>query len=180
MGTLIRLTPLLFAAAVVCQTPPSPEPYTVPEAYEVYSALLPQDWMITAAHADPLVFQAETKPYKICLEPEASSKELVGPAIADYVKVNQKQWLLRGQFHIQPLFQIVPAEQLSNVLKIYHSVGWVELSAVGFNAEKTVAVVYIGHHCGGLCGGGGFHVLEKKDGKWQPLKWRGSSCFWAS
>lgn len=57
--------------------------------------------------------------------------------------------------------------------------GWIELSAVGFNTEKTVAVVYIGHNCGVLCGGGHFHVLQKREGKWQPLKWKGSSCAWA-
>ena len=55
-----------------------------------------------------------------------------------------------------------------------------ELSAVGFNVNKTVAVVYMGHYCGALCGGGGFHVLKKKDGKWVALDWKGSSCAWAS
>jgi hypothetical protein len=58
--------------------------------------------------------------------------------------------------------------------------GWIELSAVGFNVDKTVAVVYMGHHCGPLCGSGGFHVLEKKDGKWVALGWEGSGCAWAS
>jgi hypothetical protein len=61
-----------------------------------------------------------------------------------------------------------------------NSGGWIELSAVGFNATKTVAVVYMGHHCGSLCGGGGFHVLEKKNGQWVPLEWKGSSCGWAA
>jgi hypothetical protein len=58
--------------------------------------------------------------------------------------------------------------------------GWIELSAIGFNADKTVAVVYMGHLCGGLCGGGQFHVLQKKDGKWEPLKWQGKRCAWVS
>ncbi len=47
--------------------------------------------------------------------------------------------------------------------------GYNELSAVGFNSDKTVAVVYVAHFCGGLCGGGGFHVLEKKEGKFVVL-----------
>jgi hypothetical protein len=45
------------------------------------------------------------------------------------------------------------------------SVGWIELSAVGLNHDKTVAIVYVGHHCGGLCGGGGFRVLHKAEGR---------------
>jgi len=60
------------------------------------------------------------------------------------------------------------------------SVGWIELSAVGFNHDKTVAIVYIGHHCGRLCGGGGFRVLRKAEGKWKGLTWKGGSCAWAS
>ena len=58
--------------------------------------------------------------------------------------------------------------------------GLLEFSAVGFNPDKTIAVVYMGHSCGDLCGGGTFHVLEKIDGKWKPLEWKGSSCAWAS
>jgi hypothetical protein len=55
-----------------------------------------------------------------------------------------------------------------------------ELSAVGFNPEKSIAVVYAGHHCGNLCGGGGFAVLRKEAGKWKPMAFRGQQCVWAS
>jgi hypothetical protein len=58
--------------------------------------------------------------------------------------------------------------------------GIVELSAVGFNADKTVAVVYAGHNCGSLCRRGGFHVLQKKAGQWEPPHWDGTKCMWAS
>jgi hypothetical protein len=51
------------------------------------------------------------------------------------------------------------------VLKSHAAVGWIDISGVGFNDRNTIAVVYIGHHCGSLCGGGKFHVLQKKDGK---------------
>jgi hypothetical protein len=55
-----------------------------------------------------------------------------------------------------------------------------EFSAVGFNVDKPIAVVYMGHSCGPLCGGGTFHVLEKSEGKWKPFEWKGSSCAWIS
>ena len=41
------------------------------------------------------------------------------------------------------------------------------MSAVGFNKETTLAVVYTGSSCGGLCGSWSFHLLEKTDGKWK-------------
>src|SRR5262249_227524 len=64
--------------------------------------------------------------------------------------------------------------------KYPESGGWIELSAVGFNPEKTVAVVYVGHHCGNLCAGGHFQVLLKKNGKWAPIEWKGIASAWAS
>jgi|SRR5580692_11341774 hypothetical protein len=39
--------------------------------------------------------------------------------------------------------------------------GLIKLSAVGFNAEKTIAVVFIGYHFGEECRGGEFRALEE-------------------
>ena len=49
--------------------------------------------------------------------------------------------------------------------------GYVEVSAVGFDRAKTRAMVYMAHHCGGLCGGGTHHLLEKVDGAWVTHGW---------
>lgn len=46
------------------------------------------------------------------------------------------------------------------------SSGFLTLSRVGFNADKTQALVYKGWSCGGLCGGGGYTLLSKKNGVW--------------
>ena len=54
------------------------------------------------------------------------------------------------------------------------------LDPVAFNTDKTIAVVNMGHSCGNLCGGGASYVLEKKDGIWRSMRWRGTSCAWAS
>jgi hypothetical protein len=174
---------LLAVATLFAQAPPktedSPQPYAVPEAYQVYSALLPQNWM-WRNDTNILLLRTETEPYKMCLDPDAASKQILGPVIADYTRINQKRWLLLRQFQIERPYELVPAHQLSTVLRTGAAFGWIELSAVGFNAVKTVAVVYIGHHCGSPCGGGEFHVLQKRDGRWQHLKWNGYSCQWAS
>ena len=55
------------------------------------------------------------------------------------------------------------------------------VSAVGFNRDGTRALVYVGHDCGSLCGGGGYHLLVKKDGQWQvDREYRGVTCVWGS
>ena len=43
------------------------------------------------------------------------------------------------------------------------------MSAVGFNEDKTLAVVYSGSTCGGECGRWSLHLFEKIDGKWKSL-----------
>lgn len=58
--------------------------------------------------------------------------------------------------------------------------GWIELSAVGFSADKSIAIVYMGHHYGNLGGKGEFHVLQKRGGVWMPLEWKGAACMWMS
>jgi len=126
------------------------------------------------------------------LKSEGESVRVVGPAIANFIEVNKEPWLLQKAIPMDQPYEFVFEKEIEGVFsngvagwksfyeKYPDSGGYNELSGVGFNSDKTVAVVYVAHFCGGLCGGGGFHVLEKKEGKWQPLKWKGSSCSWAS
>ena len=181
----------LFSTNSVAQT--QPQSYQVPEAYEIYATILPERWPVTVAHAKKLLIRAETGTYEnMCLKPEGESVPVVGPAIANFIEVNKEPWLLQKAIPMDQPYEFVFEKEIEGVFsngvagwksfyeKYPDSGGYNELSAVGFNSDKTVAVVYVAHFCGGLCGGGGFHVLEKKEGKWQPLKWKGSSCSWAS
>lgn len=172
---------------------PAPKAYDVHEAYEVYAAVFPNEWTWKDAHSPALLIRMETVAYGMCIRPEKESEDVLGPVIANYTEVNRKNWLLQRNFDIEKPYDLVPEKDIHHVLENDSVAGWrppgeahrkyvgsLEVSAVGFNSDKTVAVVYVGHHCGSLCGGGGFHVLEKKDGKWQPLKWKGSTCSWDS
>lgn len=171
----------------------SVQPYSAQEAYEVYSTLLPDEWTWRYAKSKILLIRAETVSYEMCLTPDAESAKLLDPAILNYRIVNGTTWTLERKLDISKPYDLVPGVTLQapfksngpagwSNFKLEHpdSVGWIELSAVGFNHDKTVAVVYVGHHCGGLCGGGRFSVLQKVEGKWKPLPWKGSSCAWAS
>ncbi len=44
--------------------------------------------------------------------------------------------------------------------------GIVTFSRVGFNQERTQALVSVSYSCGGLCGQGNFIFLQMKEGKW--------------
>jgi hypothetical protein len=130
----------------------------------------------------------------MCIAPDKESEKVVGSAIANYKQKNGTKWLLQREFDITKPYEMVSKEEIDNIFKressggwktFYerhpNSGGWIEFSAVGFNPSKTIAVVYAGHSCGEICGGGTFHILHKVDGKWVPLPLRGGTyCVWVS
>ena len=164
--------------------------YDDADAYEVYAAILPSEWPLRVAHAKQLVIRRETKSYQMCLKPDSEIQAKVGPAIADYVKLNEREWLLQPRLSFASPYQFLGARKFDALMsqggwveyyrQYPESGGLIEFSAVGFNIDKTIAVVYMGHSCGMLCGGGTFHVLERMDGKWKPFEWKGSWCSWVS
>lgn len=165
--------------------------YEDADAYEIYSMLLPLEWTTTAAHAKTLVIQTETVDYEMCLQPEKEYTQLLSPAITAFEKLNKQPTLLQRKFADSISYRLVTSADIKATFdetyswekfyKLYPSSGgYTQISQIGFNADKTIAIAYIGHSCGGLCGGGGFHVLQKKEDKWSPLEWKGSRCYWAS
>jgi hypothetical protein len=191
LGVLLLST--LFATSQEIATL-EPSSYDETEAYKVYSALLPNEWTWNEANTKTLVIGIETEPYAMCIVPDKESEKVVGSAIADYKKKNGRKWLLQRQFEITKPYEMISSDEINTIFNTEGTEGWktfyerhsdsgglIEFSAVGFNASKTVAVVYAGHTCGSLCGGGTFHILQKVDGKWKPLRLKGgTSCAWAS
>jgi hypothetical protein len=159
--------------------------YDDQDAYDVYVAVLPKEWMLYGKPAKQLIVQEEIYPVKMCLEPEAESAKLIGAAIADYNQQNEMVRSLQRNFKTDKPYVLLPAEAFTPkgqskwgpiLAKYPNSGGYFLLSAVGFNREKTVAIVWQEHRCGGLCGFGEFHVMQKVQNEWQPLEWQGLSC----
>jgi hypothetical protein len=163
-----------------------------PEAYKVYEALLPTDW--TVAHARRLLLQAQNgNSPDFCLKPNPESAALLQPVFDSFVTLSKTIWLLQPNFKLSIPYESASSEDLQAFFKP-GGTGWeglakrypasahrnIVLSPVAFNADKTIAVVNMGHSCGSLCGEGTFYVLEKKDGIWKSMRWRGTSCAWAS
>jgi hypothetical protein len=187
---LFIISLLLFPSTSLSQDN-QPAPYKDSIAYEIYSTILLSEWAVRVAKAKTLVIRTETDAkFQMCLKPDDESKKIIGSAISNYLEVNKKTWLIQEKLTVEIPYKIVSSEAIKSTFeknnweefyKRYpQSGGYIELSAIGFNEDKNVAVVYVAHSCGLLCGGGDYHVLQKKDGKWVPLSWRGSSCSWRS
>jgi hypothetical protein len=130
----------------------TPTPYNDAEAYKIYESLLPADWTLTVARARRLI-QAQT----------GSSDFTSREDLQNCFKPVGEGWKIL-------------AEQYPDSAHSY-----IVLSPVTLNWNKTVSAVDMGgHSCDGLCGGYAFQVVEKKDGIWKNLRWRGTSCAWAS
>jgi hypothetical protein len=174
------IVPMLSIVSVMAQKPSPPQPYEEPDAYQIYRLLLPQEESYGFAKGT-LIIQEETVSERAasppCVTPDAAAR--FKDAIADYHHLNKESRLLQRQFRIEKDYEVVNSETIRTLFKdggwngFYkrypYAGGYVIMSAVGFNREKTRAIVYTGSSCGGLCGSWRFHLLEKIDGHWKEV-----------
>lgn len=180
------------AAASFAQDTAAPEAYLDADAYQVFSALLSESG--APGSTNTLVIEQETVPHlgrqagtfsdgpEACIYPDVAIK--FREAIADYNRVNQKRWLLQRSFEINGPYELVTADTLKTFFshgdwdgfyKRYPSSGgFISLSAVGFNRDKTRAILYGGRACGSLCGQWSYELFEKVGGEWKTVP--GVSC----
>jgi hypothetical protein len=176
----VLLTFALFSSLTIAAQEAQHElvaPYQSSDGYDVYEAVLSTD---AASATSPLVISVETEPSGMCLEPAGEWKQMLMHAIADYNKQNAKTYRLQPKFRMKRRYELLTKEEIHARFKHPGDGSWVELSAVGFNRKRNIAVLWVSYGCPGLCGSGTFHILHKKNGKWQPLKWKGTSCVIAS
>jgi hypothetical protein len=166
------------------------------DSYEIYAILLrtemPSQWNIRE-----WAIKQETQTYPNfgamrsigeCLQPQKDQESIYRPLIDDYVAKNKGKLVLERKFDLPQYALVGPVdlkaiEQRSRVADGFPFNAFVifHVSAVGFNRDGTRALVYVGHNCGSLCGGGTYHFLVKKDGRWQvDREYGGMSCAWAS
>jgi hypothetical protein len=171
---------------------------TDPEAYRVYAALLPNEWTVRSAHAKTLVFEEETSMPKMCPEPSGGVLNTEWRDVLDdfHHQNAVPKRLLPGmdlgipyvvvpRADILASFTNAPNDRMGGWTAFYQtypdSGGHMMVSGVGFNPQKTRAIVYMGHSCGLLCGGGTYYFLENSSGRWREMKLRDvKSCAWAS
>ncbi len=172
-------------------------PLTDPEPYAVYSAVIPTAWPVRVAHATRPLIQDTTEIGHLSQPPcYPEGAGIEGPwaaALADFKQQNAQRWALRQQFQINLPYDLERKEDIDVFFAAHGLDGWKDfntahpdakgyfvLSAVGFDAAKSRAIVYVAHHCGGLCGQGNYHFLERQEGTWKEVRLNVRTCGWIS
>jgi len=145
-------------------------------SYEIYSTVLKAkeppvlDWAIVQ----------ETRAFQMCLEPARDQQVIYRPMIDDYAFKNRKTWALQRKFNLGAYTLVGPeawtsAQSITRNPPRKHSALAV-LSAVGFNGDRTRALLCFWADATGTC-----DFMVKHEAKWQiDRSWRGSACGWAN
>jgi hypothetical protein len=171
-----------------------PQPYTDKDAYQIYDLLIPSEetwctktWVI---QQETELWERDLSRLDRCVSP--TSVHEFQDAIVSFKAANNRRWLLERQFGLDRPYELVRSDSIAAFFKgreqnraesdppladgwegFYQrypgSGGYIILSAVGFNKDKTRAVVYSGAGCGSLCGAWSFHLFKKMNGKWTEV-----------
>src|SRR5215831_16526028 len=169
-----------FAHTVKTKRPQFSAEMRETEEYAVYSALL-----ANAQTGNSLLIQNRTesayrydgsgdeaKYIKDHFPPETSQETL-----DDFKQIDRQQKELGQRFELYQTYLLVTQEERHNgfanragrdaFFQKYPSArGVILLSRVGFNKTIDEALVYSWRYCGGDCGGGGYYLLQKQNGRW--------------
>src|SRR5207249_7246260 len=157
--------------------PPTPL-LTDPDAYAVYAALIRSSSPVTAAHAKRLVIQETTATYPRCFPSEEALKASPWKEVVeDYKRQNATTLTLTAAFPLDLPYDLAREPDILELFRDRNTDGWklfyaahpdsggyFVMSAVGFDGEKTRALVYFANFCGWLCGQGSYHFLQKVEG----------------
>lgn len=194
---LVSAIILLTLAPISGQSQAEKDDSVITEEYAVYSALLneikqsPND----GKEVKLLVVNERTEgPKKMCLPEEVAkwAKEIqadeLKPLLADLLIKNEKRYHLSEQFKLTRQLLLINEEAVSEIFKrrgyegwdeFYrkypNSSGYITFSRIGFNKEKTKAIIYREAGCGSLCGYGGYILLNKENGEWKVAN--GYNCW---
>ena len=176
-GIGIGLVLLLVASTAGCGR--SYLPSDDPEAYAVYSALLRHVWHPAQADANRYVIASQTAVWPTAPLPSESAIRALGGVWLGYLRLNGHVWPLKRLFTLELPYELVPGKDLALAIggaageqsgsfdrRYPGAGGFIQLSAVGFNASKTKAIVQMTWICGWACGGGDTFVLDKENGRW--------------
>ena len=154
------------------------------EVYEVYSTAIKETYLNNRGVADPgverlVVIRDQTTPYGTPGSDTVSAWRTSGISIDDET-INDFRLKNNGPISLEPRFTL-PGNQVvlsdrefgkkppywPGFYKRYpNSVGYVELSHVGFNRDHNQALLYISRYCGGQCGDGSYVILGKEGSSW--------------
>ncbi|MEK6285729.1 MAG: hypothetical protein AABO57_08310 [Acidobacteriota bacterium] len=158
------------------------------DEYEIYSAVIKQNYL--QSDTKQLIVEERTFRYDFASDDEPWKDKPKGvsldqSAAEDYEAKNSRQWLLnKASFKLPVKFNLITDLDLKAIFhghwgelewigyyrRYPDSRGFVMLSRIGFNTERTQALMYVGSRCGPSCGDIHFLLLEKTNGSWTTKK----------
>lgn len=162
----------------------APETVTDPEAYALYSILVPPYWdRRMEGRGQPFPLQRETEAASHnCESPKAPNEEWQS-VVADFHKQNAHVQLLQPLMTMEIPYRLIPRAEIdaddARLAVKYpgtyqsrpESMEYAAVSAVGFNGDKSKAILYVR-----LRGQGDIYFMERREGKW--VRASIPSCGW--
>ncbi len=189
----VMLSSMALALMSGAVQPSAGDPVTDPEAYAVYAAMAPSQWPIRVAKARRLAVSESTGYLAECLPSDRPMETTWRPVLESFKRENATPRRILPDRQIGVPYVVLAAEatqqffvgssDLNGSWRRFHeaypeSGGITSWSAVGFDADKRRALVYVGHGCGSLCGEGHYAFLEKQGGAWRSIELPDvKSCF---
>lgn len=160
----------------------APEMVTDPDAYALYSLVVPSYWN-ARMEGRPILLQRETEAASHgCGNPKAPNEEWQS-VVADFHQQNAHVKLLEARLTTEASYRLIPRAEIEADdarlavkypgmwMRRPESMDYVAVSAVGFSRDKSKAILYVR-----LRDQGGIHFMEKREGKW--IRASVPSCGW--
>jgi hypothetical protein len=172
--------PTAFAPRVSAQAP-GVKAIDDLESYAAYSALLPDAAMLQMRRS-MIVIQAEATTAPQCwpsgppmetdwksnlerLRAENAHARTILPGFALSVP-----YIVLSKADVKAAFTGDPIDWKPFYNRYPDSAGYLQLSAVGFDADQTKAILYLGHSYNNMGGEYSYHLLQKVAGRWQDTR----------
>ncbi len=187
---LLLVLPLLIVAACSDDDPVGTYPTDVTDdEYAVWSVTL--DSMVVWEADDVVVLQSGTDGYALHDSATASTlkQQLKVPdeAVVNYKDRNAGSSTIERKLTLPVDYHLISSQEIEDILTIdgYEELyrrypkcnGVTTLSHVGFNADRTMALVYMSNTTGYLAGAGWAVLCRKVSGKWAVVT---STIVWVS
>jgi hypothetical protein len=163
-------------------------PYENPDAYGVYSAVLSMGGQWDDSKSLVILKELPPKEWPIgsardALHGDEEFRANFDSIFKSFDQTNKQSLFLENHFTFHKSYQLVRSAELHTAFhrtvpgvrgdgwegfrqNFPNSAGYLIFSAVGFNPEKTIAVVFVDYRCGGLCGSARYFILQKRDKDW--------------
>jgi hypothetical protein len=170
------------------------QPYTDSDAYAIYGNLLGRSKNSTLAIKAETDSLPSASPKNMGIEGDQTFYMVWGTALNDYARKYRIPRLLTRSIPMEAHYELISKEEMATIFdsaaqsnpwrrfsELYpESDGMYSFSPVGFDPQRTHAIVSMSHHCGMLCGDGRPHFFEKIEGRWHEVTVNAIVTMWAS